>query len=337
MQAGEFCIVRYRVGGPELWHERLVLHAGGRGNYFVRTPDLDEYTEGYQPGSPDVMAIRILAHQGDTPEGIYPDRVYRFDPTDLPSDTEFERQARAVAAGFGVQMPAGPLLLQRAGYRAPPPVPVRGLVAMEDRVWVALETRGLVTRGSIVTPGVDALIQEDRGLIRSGGVLVSVALIARREIPDITNEDLRVLDVPFDGQNQRRRTFASAVESLADVAIEGGDVLEGPRSGMWLARHCLEGGGSFIGNHAEWVRDSGLSSSDRSIHESECIARTLDYMLVRDQLNGPALVSFEVLCRRLQLIRAAHHQSPASPDYSMAEPLMGWGQKLGMAPHLAQH
>eukprot|EP00971_Amphidinium_carterae_P261129 5180449-Amphidinium_carterae.1 len=98
MQAGEFCIVRYQVGGHEVWHERLILHAEGGGNYFVRTPDLDEYSEGYQPGSPDVMSIRILSCQGGTPEGIHPDRIYRFDPADLPSDQEFERQVRAIAA-----------------------------------------------------------------------------------------------------------------------------------------------------------------------------------------------------------------------------------------------
>eukprot|EP00971_Amphidinium_carterae_P063127 1249269-Amphidinium_carterae.1 len=171
MQAGEFCIVRYRVGGPEVWHERLVLHAQGGGDYYVRTPDLDEYSEGYQPGSVDVMAIRILAHQGSTPEGIHPECIYRFDPNDLPSDAEFERQVRAVAAGFGVPAGGLPIVLQRAGFRVPPPAGPRVAARVEDRVWVALETRGGLVKGARVNPGADATILEDRGCMRHGGVM----------------------------------------------------------------------------------------------------------------------------------------------------------------------
>ena len=49
--------------------------------------------------------------------------------------------------------------------------------------------------------------------------------------------------------------------------------------------------------------------------------------------------TFEILCRRAQLIEAAHSFSPSNPDYSGAEDFMGWGVQRGgalVAPALSR-
>ena len=59
----------------------------------------------------------------------------------------------------------------------------------------------------------------------------------------------------------------------------------------------------------------------------------------KDQLNVYSLEAFEILCRRAQLIEAAHSYSPSNPDYSGAEDFMGWGVQRGgalIAPALSR-
>ena len=52
-----------------------------------------------------------------------------------------------------------------------------------------------------------------------------------------------------------------------------------------------------------------------------------------------SLEAFEILCRRAQLIEAAHSYSPSNPGYSGAEDFMGWGVQRGgalVAPALSR-
>ena len=107
-----------------------------------------------------------------------------------------------------------------------------------------------------------------------------------------------------------------------------------------MARHALETGGSFYLRHLNWIRNSGISSTDRVVYEHELLSRTLDSMLTIDQLNIPSLTGAELLVRRLQLLEEAQRISPQSPDYSSAAHFMGWAAMRGggaIAPALRTH
>ena len=83
-----------------------------------------------------------------------------------------------------------------------------------------------------------------------------------------------------------------------------------------------------------------MNGTDRVVHEHELLSRSLDAMLMIDQLNLPALTGAELLARRMQLLEEAHRISPHSPDYSGASHFMGWTAMCGggaIAPKLRMH
>ena len=66
-------------------------------------------------------------------------------------------------------------------------------------------------------------------------------------------------------------------------------------------------------------------------------------MITIDQMNVPCLQSPELVVRRMEVIREAHRISPASPDYTSADVMMGWkyrksqqGVDSDLAAHVAQ-
>ena len=95
-----------------------------------------------------------------------------------------------------------------------------------------------------------------------------------------------------------------------------------------------------IARHNTWLNNSHIPIGDRSVHEHFCLSKIIAAATETDQLNLPALKSFELIGRRLQLIESAHMYNPTSPDYSAGEDFMGWGPQRGsalVAPQLRWH
>ena len=65
----------------------------------------------------------------------------------------------------------------------------------------------------------------------------------------------------------------------------------------------------------------------------EVITRVMEAFIMIDQVNVPNLVGTELLMRRWQVIREAHHISPGAPDYSAADIVMGWSYRRGDGMH----
>ena len=187
-------------------------------------------------------------------------------------------------------------------------------------------------------PG-DATVVGDRAIFRVGGSAVAAVLMTRSELREWMDDDLRVLPVLFNAQGSRQRTFSDAANLLDETEPRGGFPIMGPRTCMWQVRAAASHGGSALAAHDRWVARTSLPAGDRSLHEHECLARILDAALTIDQINAPALLCMEFVVRRASLIREAHRLSPSSPDYSMADHWMGWGQSRGggVAPDLTRY
>ena len=62
-----------------------------------------------------------------------------------------------------------------------------------------------------------------------------------------------------------------------------------------------------------YLREKGIPSRDRAIHELRHIAEVLEYMGCYDQVNLGALASVEMVARRFQGIVAAHRVDAQKP------------------------
>ena len=116
--------------------------------------------------------------------------------------------------------------------------------------------------------------------------------------------------------------------------------MRGPRTTLWTMKYIRDNGSSALQAHEAWLRASRVPQGDRSTYEHEVLSRVLDAAATQDQLNLPALVSMEYVCRRMALIKEAHRVNPAQPDYSAADQFMGWNSRAGgaaIAPGLQAH
>eukprot|EP00959_Pyramimonas_sp_CCMP1952_P252100 5267489-Pyramimonas_sp.AAC.1 len=67
-----------------------------------------------------------------------------------------------------------------------------------------------------------------------------------------------------------------------------------------------------------WARAKQVDVNDRVMHELNCLVDMMFYASTFDQLNAPALASFEVLARRFQTILDAHRIPGRAPNWQMA-------------------
>ena len=321
-------VVLYDVEGAEVWHERLITarDAGRPGTYAVLTPDYDHYVEELTMTSVDVAGLRALDHQGAVPRGLVAERIYRFQ--DVPAGQEYRQLLRDGALMLGVPLVQVEL----------PVVPPRGVLpriaagraaAVAGHVWVVVEDVEGYRRGEIVEElGEDAVIMGTKCLmpLENGDVAI-VRSMPRAAVMSYINDDLRVLPVKFEAGGRRHRPFAEAVDLLSEDEPQGGLMLEGPASVMWLAQSRRDGGGNFAMGHEHWVRTANISAGDRSVYEHEVLSRVLDSMLCTDQLNLPALQSAELAHAGSSSSRRRIGSHPGRP--TTRRPITSWGGLRG--------
>ena len=93
--------------------------------------------------------------------------------------------------------------------------------------------------------------------------------------------------------------------------------MSGARPGLYVVLSGYRSLGGPLGHHREWVRNSSCSSTRPHAHERFTLCAILELGTMLDQLNTPALLAFEVLGRRIQLIESAYELSAdgKSPDF----------------------
>ncbi|CAE8585294.1 unnamed protein product, partial [Polarella glacialis] len=130
------------------------------------------------------------------------------------------------------------------------------------------------------------------------------------------SSEVRTLWVDYDAHGERRKAWREVVrESSAQVYADF--PLEGPPTCLRLIRHIERTGGDPRLWLQIWLRAKKLEESDRVAHEMKVLVDVLYYGGIYDQLNMPALISMEVVCRRLQLIFEAY-ANPARPSWENA-------------------
>ena len=340
---GDLVFVNYGEVPPCV-HARLVGAHVQNDLYVIITPDDDVYEEQLSNLNPDFTEF----HYGGPglgaaiPPGVNRASLYSFRPLTALEYLGLMNQARVYAAGLRVSLG----LPAQAGPAAPPGVPAGAVAPPSTTVWVASETRGNIREGTVVVGQgqplpAGAIHLGDRGVMLGGdGKHLSIKQIEQSQVQSMEARDLRVLDINFDVQGQRRREFAEAVALMSQDPMPGGDLqLDGPPSSLAVLKAMVDRGLTPVTDHEHWVRTNELPRGDRSVYEMEVITRVLESLVMVDQLNLPNLKGCELLLRRWQLIREAHRISPGAPDYSAADIFMGWQYRrgAGVNPALAKH
>jgi hypothetical protein len=155
----------------------------------------------------------------------------------------------------------------------------------------------------------------------------------------VSTDDARTLSVKYGADGTRRRIFRDSSEEMLEADFADWPVL-GPRTCLWNVREICKMAEGPRAQHTMWVRGAKIPDGDRAIFEDEVLASMMEMAVTYDGLNIANLASFELLCRRRQLLAEAHVHNPGAPSYSGSEYYMGLGLRPGAAvvsPMLTQH
>ena len=150
-------------------------------------------------------------------------------------------------------------------------------------------------------------------------------------------EDIRTLWVDYDEQGCRYKEFKKVVAESKEVRFGDGEI-DGPPSLLHLLKHMLRHGGNPRLWLDIWERAKGISVTDRTHHEIAVLIEAIYVAGCMDQINMPALQSFEVLGRRVQSIVDAHSADSQRPQWSNARLFSGVGSAVdAISPELRQY
>jgi hypothetical protein len=360
------------VGEEELWHEHLAFEPVGLTgddnlDCPIFTADGDMYIE--RCAAPPHHDVRWGDRNHLLPAGLGAARgepVYRFARALAPGRIRAlqqqaldmvtaERTARGLLAD-GSAAPAAAHLGALVG--GPPPVVPAGAppaLAGAEAFFVVIGTNlhqkgeeiafgpGAVWLGGFaLIPVADGEVFASRCLRRDADVHISNLLGPLVPVPiEEDLEDVRTLPVRFEKTGERYRLFDESVALMTEEPFDADEwPLEGPRSAYWWLKSTRRLGMTPLARHQKWVHESGVTATDRSIHEHELLSQVIEAAATVDQLNVSSLVSFESLIRRLQFIEEAHAISPTAPSYEAAEHWMGSNRRKGgilINPALMKH
>lgn len=219
--------------------------------------------------------------------------------------------------------------------------------AMGDSVWVAAEPLGGLTLGQEVSLNAETDVQcgDRTALALRQGVFVKVEMIrvsdavgyadsrrilfakpkpaAEKDEAAAEDSEVRTLWVDFDEHGERFKRWRDVVKESYTPAFED-KPLEGPATALHLIKHAERHGGDPRLWLQLWCRTKHIEPTDRVHHELKVLTDCLFYAGTFDQLNIPALMSLEVVCRRVQAIVDAYSH-PNKPSWENAKIFSGQG------------
>ena len=335
-QPGQCYLVRYNVGGPPVYHERLCLADGpaGGNDVIVFTPDGDAYAESARV-SHDIAEVHHIHGLSSPAFGVPEGQTYRF--WALPAaHVLLQHQADAcTAAGLGV--PAGGLDVVLGPYNpvngvagvlplraaavpaAVPPVPavgaVGGLPGGVAALAAAVGGPGAAAAAPVVpaAPGVGVGLGAPAGgppIGGAGGAPGGVGLVAAAlagagaaavgAAAPAAAVDARTLPVLYDMRGLRFRSFNSAMEQVSQDPWPDWPV-KGPRTVLWCLQFMAANGGSPTAWHSKWQAEQKLDAAHPNVISHDTCARALESMCCYDQVNPANLAAAELIARHLQL------------------------------------
>ena len=153
---------------------------------------------------------------------------------------------------------------------------------------------------------IDLLVDESKGKVDSGN-----------------QEEIRTLWVDYDEHAERFKRWRDVCkESFAPVMDD--KPIDGPLTALHFIKHAERHGGDVRQWLQLWCRSKHIDTTDRVYHELKVLTDSLHYAGCHDQLNIPALICMEVLCRRVQSIAEAY-TNPARPTWEHAKVFQGQG------------
>ena len=223
--------------------------------------------------------------------------------------------------------------------------PAHVVVGGPDRIWVLAEMVVGHKIGEEITLSAGAAIDGDFALHHitdgEGKPRVVLAACVRRDELDVfcegriqlnrdaeavsgddrvAGDDARTLSIQYGVNGERSRVFKESIQEMKVIDFE--DFPFNPRTVADYLKAVASISESCLAQHTMWVSQSGIPSGDRSIYEDDCLDRVIDYAIKYDGLNICNLASFELICRRRQLIAEAHAYSPGAPSYEASEHFM---------------
>ena len=241
MELGKFYLVRFRVSGTAVYHERFVagLSSDGRDAAIV-TPDRDHYVEPCAVSPASVAVVHILDGQGGTVAGVPEARCYRF--VELFEEHEYVGFFASGASLLGVPLPLPPYRVEFSGnnvagrvagwWQFGPPRPPEHVVARPPpAVQSLLPSRGSGAVDSGLAGLASALGAVEDGvgggapLAGGGGDAAPWRGPSPRLPPAVAPPDLRVLAPPTSGGNDVGRDFRDALALLTEDVMPAWGVM----------------------------------------------------------------------------------------------------------------
>ncbi|CAK0911882.1 unnamed protein product, partial [Prorocentrum cordatum] len=378
---GDFILVEY-VGYANVWHERLVVLApDGSSLACTLTPDDDSYEEdlfaaaevrrwlpceggrmgAYPPAAAGMhvhgfrgvpaparvaqvlaagaarMGVALGAEDTVVPNLVGAAGGARPRPGAAGIAPAGGAAAAALAAG-GAGPPAGLLVA------APPAAPAAGLGGPAVAAGVAGLAAALADGPAAPGAGAPALAGPPPPLVAAPAAAGPAAAEGGRGAAAAAAAplDARIQPVTYDPQGQRHADYRSAVMGMTEGAFPDWPV-RGPRTALWVLKFMEAHGGTPTGRHSRWLSETRLQGTEPGVDEHERACRTLERMVIYDQLNVANLASGEMLARSVQLQEERYRDrvAPAADSGSLdAHVLLGTDQLRGnacVAPMLQDH
>lgn len=249
-----YVLVRYNVGGPELWHERLALeHVSGE-EYIIVTPDRDLYVEELSAANEDLIGVRARPARGVLPPGIAAAAIYPLPPWTAAELTAIRGEARTMLAaernlrGGGGGAPVGGVAeADGAGTGK-----VVDPYSPGQLKWLSCEKCGNFVYGQEIGAVTEALVKDAKSVYDAGdGVRLFVQCIDGGErdvfLGRNVRGDSRVLPVHLNAMGQPERTLREVASLSREVEVKWS--LPGPRTTQWCINYLAIEGLGFEGHH----------------------------------------------------------------------------------------
>ena len=150
-------------------------------------------------------------------------------------------------------------------------------------------------------------------------------------------EDARVLAIDWDAQGERYKEFKVAVQESEEYQWKDWP-LEGPLCCLFLLKQMFRTAGSPKAWLATWARFKQVQEGDRIMFELRTLVDAIELAATYDQVNAPALASFETISRRIMaIVDAFSAGSSSAPDWGAAKIITGYkGPEDVVSPTLRQ-
>ncbi|CAE7317147.1 unnamed protein product [Symbiodinium sp. CCMP2592] len=250
---------------------------------------------------------------------------------------------------------------QDAGIKAPV---AQMRPASEGWVWLSAEPLGGLVLGQeiFVSPETDVQVGERTALVLRGGVWVEAELIKVEDAGDFASrrlalfgavppkveepaKDLRLIDdggesaakdkvqdkdeevrtlwVDFDEHGDRFKRWRDVCKE-SYTPVFSNVPISGPLTALHFITHAERHGADVRQWFQLWCRTKHVEPTDRIYHELMVLTDAIHYAGTHDQVNIPALISLEIVCRRVQSVVEAH-TNPNKPSWEHAKVFQGQG------------